>query len=674
MSEQDKPEQGESELGESELGEQAKPVDGAKIDDAEIASAKTDGPEIAKVETPVETPTEAPTEKPTETPADKTAEQNEKKQSSRAESDPSGAAEAAPSAKAEKASRSKATKANRLTKASRPAKPGKSVKPAKPAKLAKPATSVRGTGRSGMRAVLGVASGLGIAVLAAAVVAGGSLFPGNPAGARIEPQSAKLPAGQSVANCPGPAQLLQGTSDGTDPQFSPASTTAKTRVSALADGNQQGLLPSSVLAPLTADGAAAPLAPISTQPSSVPTPAPGAPPNPRKAGVLVGQEVTTPSVLRAEPVDGQRTTAGALQTFSATDGDLRGLAALACQNPSNDLWLAGASTEVGRTAILNLTNSSATSATVNVDLYGASGQIQSPGARGLLVAPGTSRSVVMAGLAPGQKALALHVRSSGGAVSAVIQQSVLRGLVSGGVEFLTPVAAPDQSQVITGVQTLEPGLAGEISGQSGYSDAQPALQVTVPGASDAVVQVQVYGQGGPVALPNGGVLTAKASSVTELPLTGLPAGNYTVQVSAPTAVTATVRSVRASKAGDPVDFAMAGAALKLSDNQLVVLQAGVTSRLSFSAPTGKGQLSLTPIGADGIHQAAKTLDVLGGTTVLIDPEQLAGGPVSGFLVSASGDAVYGAQVLSQSDGNGLSVASIPRNAPGPQSLKIGLGY
>ncbi|MCB8794050.1 DUF5719 family protein, partial [Escherichia coli] len=133
-------------------------------------------------------------------------------------------------------------------------------------------------------------------------------------------------------------------------------------------------------------------------------------------------------------------------------GDLRGLAAASCQSPSNDVWLVGASTEVGRTAILTLGNSSATAATVNLDLYGGSGQIQSAGARGILIPPGTERSVVLAGLAPGQKNLAVRARSNGGAISAVIQQSALRGLVPGGVEFLTPVAAPDQAQVITGIQ------------------------------------------------------------------------------------------------------------------------------------------------------------------------------------------------------------------------------
>ena len=45
-----------------------------------------------------------------------------------------------------------------------------------------------------------------------------------------------------------------------------------------------------------------------------------------------------------------------------------------------------------------------------------------------------------------------------------------------------------------------------------------------------------------------------------------------------------------------------------------------------------------------------------------------------LYIDTSGDAVYGAQLLTQPDGVGLSVLSLPRTAPGPQSLKIALGY
>ena len=75
-------------------------------------------------------------------------------------------------------------------------------------------------------------------------------------------------------------------------------------------------------------------------------------------------------------------------SYTAADGDLQGSAAAACQQPANDLWLVGANTALGRTAVLNLSNASSTPATVSLELFGAKGQIQAPGSRGLLVAPG----------------------------------------------------------------------------------------------------------------------------------------------------------------------------------------------------------------------------------------------------------------------------------------------
>ena len=160
------------------------------------------------------------------------------------------------------------------------------------------------------------------------------------------------------------------------------------------------------------------------------------------AGVVSQHAVDAVSVLSADAQENQQASAGAVLSYTATDGDLHGSAAAACQQPANDLWLVGANTALGRTAVLNLSNASSTPATVSLDLFGAKGQIQAPGSRGLLVAPGTTRSIVLAGLAPGEEQLSVRVRSAGGPVAAVIQQSVLRGLTPGGVDFIVPGNGP----------------------------------------------------------------------------------------------------------------------------------------------------------------------------------------------------------------------------------------
>ncbi|MDZ4091067.1 MAG: DUF5719 family protein, partial [Arthrobacter sp.] len=328
-------------------------------------------------------------------------------------------------------------------------------------------------------------------VLAAVVLvaAGGgfvsatALTPQGPGSSRpIAAPLAAVPAGSSVGVCPGPARLLEGAPVGTDPQFSPESATARSGVNALVLGSSAGVLPGSRLAALTGNTLVelAKAAPASESPATSRPPA-AAP----LAGVVSEQGVDDVTVLSADADADRQPSAGAVMRYTAEDGDLRGSAAAACQQPGNDLWLVGANTALGRTAVLKLSNASSSPATVSLELFGADGLIQAPGSRGLLVAPGTTRSVILAGLAPGQERLSVRVRSAGGPVAAHIQQSVLRGLTPGGVEFIAPATAPALRQVISGVDIQDPaGLAG-LTGQAGFADAGPALQLTVPGSADA---------------------------------------------------------------------------------------------------------------------------------------------------------------------------------------------
>ncbi|MBG0738291.1 hypothetical protein IV500_02440 [Paeniglutamicibacter antarcticus] len=525
-------------------------------------------------------------------------------------------------------------------------------------------------------------TGCGVAVVAAAVVAGGSLVPGFAAAAVVDPPAVALPAGQSTAACPGPARLLDGSAAGTDPQFSAAASSSSSTVTALVLSSPDGTIPGSALSPLGAGEPLALLAPAapagsgsaSAAGTAGATAGSAATADNRKAAVLKSQAVSGATVLRADPLGGKRALIGAVMAYAAPDGDLAGLAADSCQPPANDLWLAGASTTVGRTAILNISNSSQTAATVNLELFGDKGPVQAPGAKGLLVPAGTSRSVVLAGLAAGQSNLSMRLKSTGGPVAATIQQSVLRGLTSGGVEVISPVSAPAARQVVTGVAVQEPALATAVAGQSGYSDAGAALQVTVPGSTDALVQVKVYGPSGQQQLPGGGVFTAKAGGVSELSLAGLPAGTYTLDIGSDVAFTATARVASAIKDGEPVDFGSAAAGAKLGNGQLITVPQGVVSTLVFGVPAGRAKVSLTPVSLSGAFLPVKTVDVAGGTTLTVDPAQLAGEAVAGFVVSATGDAVYGAQLLGIKDKAAVSVLGVPRGVSGPQDLKVILGY
>ena len=521
----------------------------------------------------------------------------------------------------------------------------------------------------------GVLSAVVLVAAGGGLVAATALTPQGPGSSRpIAAPLAAVPAGSSVGVCPGPARLLEGAPVGTDPQFSPESATARSDVNALVLGSSSGVLPGSRLASLTGSTLVeiAKATPASESPAA-------APPKPANlvptAGVVSQQGVDGVTVLSADALADRQASAAAAMRYSAEDGDLRGSAAAACQQPANDHWLVGANTALGRTAVLNLSNTSTSPATVSLELFGAKGPIQAPGSRGLLVAPGTTRSVILAGLAPGQERLSVRVRSAGGPVAAVIQQSVLRGLTPGGVEFIAPATAPALRQVISGVDIQDPAGLADLAGKSGFADAGPALQITVPGSADAVVAIKLFGRDGQKALPGGEVVTAKAGSVTEVPLTGAPAGPYTVAVSSDVSFTAAARVTRGLKAEDAADFAWSAASARLGSQHVVPVPGAGQRYLIFGAPEGRATISYTPITADGKVRAAAAADIAGGTTASIQvPGDIEGSPLVGYLVSAAGDPAYGAVLLQQDGRQDVSTLAVAPGAAGQEQVPVTLGY
>lgn len=523
--------------------------------------------------------------------------------------------------------------------------------------------------KRGRKAVVGsVASALLVLAGAGAVVVAGSVLPPAESSRAVPPAAAAVPAGATQGVCAGPARLLEGTEAGTDPQFSPESATAATSVTG-AVLSAAGAVPPSRLAGL--DGKTA--VELAKAGGTAP-PEEGA--QKLLAGVVEARPVTGPTVLSADPLANQQASAAGAMKFSATDGDLQGTAAANCLRPSNDQWLAGASTTVGRTAVLVLTNASSTPATVNLELFGKAGRIQAPGSRGLLVAPNTTRSVVLAGLAPAEAHLAVHVRSTGGPVAAVIQQSTLRALTPGGLDFIAPGAAPAVRQVMPGVDIQDPAAVDSLLKSAGYEDAGPVLQLTVPGPSDAVVEVKLLGRDGAKALPAGGVVTAKAGSVTEVPLAGVPAGQYTVSASSDVSFVATARMARGLKAGSASDMAWAPSGLRLGSQHVVPVPPGGTRRLVFGVLDTRATITYAAITADGKVHAPASADIAGGTTAAVTvPEKVEGSGVLGYVVSASGDAAYGAVLMYGANGrNDISALGLLPAAAGQETVPVAVGY
>ena len=531
--------------------------------------------------------------------------------------------------------------------------------------------------RSGawVRGAAGVAAGV-VLVSATGVLAGASIVQNIEGAAVAFPvPTAAVPAGEYSAVCPEPLRLLEGTVEGGDPEFSPVSETARNRVSAMTLSDLSGTVPGSSITPLGGGDPLAVLAeevPESEQEDPQVSNEDGL--TNRVAGVVSGQAVEGAAVLRAQALGEQRATAGAGFTYTATDGDLAGLAVAHCQVPSNDFWLVGAVTTVGATAVLNLHNPSQSPATVNLDLYGSEGVIDAPGGRGILIAPGESESIVVAGLAANEENVAIRVRSDGGRVSGFIQQSMLRGLTPGGVELIQASAPSASLQVIPGIQIQAPDVVDPILAQEGYAAAGPSLQVAAPGGTDAVLDVRVFGPNGEVELPGGGVVTAAAGSVTAIPLESLPEGNYSAVISSDVLISASARVARGTEPEEPLDLAQVPSAVRLGSQHVSALPTGADAAFVFSAPTGRAEVRLMPVTAEGALGEEQVFDVAGGTTVTVPAADLGEGTVA-VLIGVSGDPAYGAQVATlDGDTPGISVAPIPAGSAGQQSVSVNIGF
>jgi hypothetical protein len=271
--------------------------------------------------------------------------------------------------------------------------------------------------------------------------------------------------------------------------------------------------------------------------------------------------------------------------------------------------------------------------------------------------------------------LSLHVRSAGGPVTAVIQQSVLRGLTPGGVDFISPGAAPATRQVMSGVDIQDPGSVKSVASKQGFADAAPALQLAVPGPADAVVEIKLYGRDGQKALPGGGVVTAKGGSVTEVALAGVPAGQYTVAASSDVSFAAAARITRGLKTDNAADLAWSPSSARLGSQHVVSVPRNGERYLVFGAPDDRAKITYTPITADGKVRTAAAADIAGGTTAVIKvPADVGGAPVLGYVVSASGDAAYGAVLLQQDGREDVATVAVAPGASGQEQVPVTLGY
>ena len=157
-----------------------------------------------------------------------------------------------------------------------------------------------------------------------------------------------------------------------------------------------------------------------------------------------------------------------------------GLVAQSCQAPVSEGWLVGGSTTTGRQGVVSLANPGSVPATVDLELYGSSGEISAPGARGILIQPGERRVFSLAGLAPGESSPVIRMVSAGTPVSMTLHTSLIRGLDPDGMDLVGLQDAPSVARYLPGLYVDSEAALERVSALEGYDDVGPVLAPARP--------------------------------------------------------------------------------------------------------------------------------------------------------------------------------------------------
>ncbi|MBO3083868.1 DUF5719 family protein [Cellulomonas fengjieae] len=448
------------------------------------------------------------------------------------------------------------------------------------------------------------ASGLVVVGLTVAVVVAGARMPGSSddpvAAARIS-----VPPALSTLVCAGPLIQPDDTGRG-DSAFDPTPVdpvTTVTAVTSVPDGEP---------------GSAGTVGSLDRSATTA-TLAPGG-----STAVVTG--TSGPQVVLAEPGAAPARVAASAAGL-VTAGDLRGLSAASCQQPTADAWLLGGATDLTSTAQLVLDNAGSTPAEVTLELWGPSGPVDLSGER-FLVAPGAQRVVVLGGVAAEQRRLALHVTATGGRVGVHVQDSALDGFTPAGTDLVVPGAAPARRQVVPGVAVVTSAVD---------DPAVSALRLLVPGETATTARVTLLGPAGATVLPGAEALALVPGEVTDIPLGGLPAGAYTVVVDADEPVLAAAVLTRPGTVGElddvpSVERAWAASTpvgrsgvVAVPDGTSGTLVVGAVSGDTDPAAGGEATATLRLLGADGAVLAERRLRLAAGTTASWSVDDLAAG-------------------------------------------------
>ncbi|NYF15866.1 hypothetical protein HDC37_000678 [Microbacterium sp. AK009] len=362
-----------------------------------------------------------------------------------------------------------------------------------------------------------------------------------------------------------------------------------------------------------------------------------------------------PEAFTAEPANREAAALAAAGAATVSDPDLSGFAASACRPPLTESWLVGGSGTTGAADLVILTNPGSVPATVQLTLFGASGEQQPAGGADIVVRAGAQRVVPLAGLLLGEQSPVIRVTATGSPIQASLQTSVTRTLQAAGIDQIGPIVAPSSEQVIAGV-----AVPAATEGEGADEGAETIVRVMAPAADDAgpisaTVTVTDAATGASIGAPV--VVPLEPGVPLEAELTGLTEGEYVVRVEANAPVVAAAWHTSGFSQGS--DFAWFTPGPALGATALVAAPAGPVPVLTL-VNTGEETASASVWTLEGA--VIQTVDLPAGESAVVPLE-----PRTVAVIETSGGVIHAG--LSLSGDNALAGYPVwPSDAAAPPTV------
>ncbi|MBR6459232.1 MAG: hypothetical protein IKS49_03605 [Actinomycetaceae bacterium] len=262
-----------------------------------------------------------------------------------------------------------------------------------------------------------------------------------------------------------------------------------------------------------------------------------------KDALAIAKASTASGVFSA---DKDSTSLGGLNFHRAEAGDMRGLAGAACLGGHIDSYLVGSEISVGTSNELVLVNLSFAPATVTLEALGSAGLLEASSIENIVVDAQSVKRVSLDGAIDGDNRLALHISSSGGAVAAFVQETVLEGAKPAGVTWISP--SPAAAHLVI------PAISIPLD-----SVDFPRVRVANFEDEPATVSLALRSESGTLEREDLSNIELAAHSVLDIPLDGIDGGTYSAVITSTNPVSAGAELVYRHSADAPREIAWASA-------------------------------------------------------------------------------------------------------------------